>query len=134
MKNRVYIKSLTLKGLISVWVFQDMPISRLNSEILGFWSEWILNINISDFRAPKLIFIETELEPISWELNTYLFNLDKKMHKKISHAYDLPLDTKIRFPGVWICGDWAKIKKNVDFNSSNCWKCNSLHFCKCRNW
>ena len=53
-------------------------IYRLISGIFRIYepSEWILNLNSSNCRALKIIFNDTELEPVSWELkfkNT-LFN------------------------------------------------------------
>ena len=45
--------------------------SRLNSGNFRIFepSEWNLNLNSSDCRASKIIYNDTKLEPISWELN-----------------------------------------------------------------
>ena len=45
--------------------------SRLNTGNFRIFepSEWNLNLNSSDCRASKIIYNDTKLEPISWELN-----------------------------------------------------------------
>ena len=57
-------------------VFYHM--TRLNPGIFGFFgpSEWILNMKSSDCKASKIIFNDTKVEAIFWELNivNVLFN------------------------------------------------------------
>merc|ERR1711990_1084816 len=79
-------------------------------------SEWNLNLNSSDCRASKIIYSDTKLEPISWELNlkNRLFYAKLRFFTGFSPFSDfmLALEKKDEsFPDTWTFGNQPKFNR-----------------------
>ena len=98
-------------------------------------SEWILNLNSSNCRAPKIIFNDTEFEPVSWELRieNSLFNFRVGVGVGGHHATNFSHISKdvqennISFDTNAITGGyrekWSYMKnrpKNENYGGKNC--------------